>query len=90
MSAVILIGLRWTFYIERDKVKFVEVRMLDSKGFDLWANGYDKSVGLSDEENTYPFAGYKRILGIIYKTIIEKQNPIVLDIGFGTGTLTRK
>ena len=33
--------------------------MLDNKGFDLWADGYDKSVGLSEEENTYPFAGYK-------------------------------
>lgn len=64
--------------------------MLDSKGFDLWADGYDKSVGLSEEENTYPFAGYKEILGNIYKSIMEKPNPVVLDIGFGTGTLTRK
>ena len=31
--------------------------MLDQKGFDLWADGYDKAVGLSDEEQTYPFAG---------------------------------
>ena len=64
--------------------------MLDSKGFDLWANGYDQSVGLSEEENAYPFAGYKRVLGFIYKTIMEKPNPVVLDIGFGTGTLTKK
>ena len=26
--------------------------MLDNKGFDLWADGYDKTVGVSDEENT--------------------------------------
>lgn len=64
--------------------------MLDNKGFDLWAEGYDKSVGVSEEENTYPFAGYKKILGTIYKAIMEKPNPVVLDIGFGTGTLTRK
>ena len=64
--------------------------MLDSKGFDLWADEYDKSVGLSEEEKTYPFAGYKKILGTIYKTIMEKPDPTVLDIGFGTGTLTRK
>ena len=64
--------------------------MLDNKGFDLWADGYDKSVGLSEEENTYPFAGYKKVLGNIYKTIMEKSNSVVLDIGFGTGTLTRK
>ena len=64
--------------------------MLDNKGFDLWADGYDKTVGLSDEENTYPFAGYKDVLGTIYKTIMEKANAVVLDIGFGTGTLTTK
>ncbi len=64
--------------------------MLDSKGFDLWANGYDKSVGLSEEKNTYPFAGYKSVLGIIYDTIMQKPHPVVLDLGFGTGTLTRK
>ena len=36
--------------------------MLNDKGFDLWADGYDKSVGISDEGNTYPFAGYKKVL----------------------------
>ncbi|RKM58645.1 class I SAM-dependent methyltransferase [Butyrivibrio sp. XB500-5] len=64
--------------------------MLDNKGFDLWADGYDKSVGISDEDNTYPFAGYKKILGSIYKTIMEKPNAEVLDIGFGTATLATK
>ena len=64
--------------------------MLDNKGFDLWADGYDKSVGVSVEENTYPFAGYKDVLGIIYKTVTKKQNTVVLDVGFGTGTLTTK
>lgn len=64
--------------------------MLDNKGFDLWADGYDKTVGVSEEGNTYPFAGYKIVLGTIYKTIMEKKNAVVLDIGFGTGTLTTK
>lgn len=64
--------------------------MLDNKGFDLWADGYDKFVGISDEDNTYPFAGYKKILGSIYKTIMEKPNAEVLDIGFGTATLATK
>lgn len=64
--------------------------MLDKKDFDLWADGYDKMVGISDEENTYPFAGYKDVLGNIFQIIMEKQNAIVLDIGFGTGTLTTK
>ncbi len=64
--------------------------MLDKTGFDLWADDYDKAVGVSDVENTYPFAGYKEVLGRIFQTVLEKQNPTVLDIGFGTGTLTAK
>ena len=64
--------------------------MLDNKGFDLWADGYDKTVDVSDEGNTNPFAGYKNVMGTIYKTIMEKKNAVVLDIGFGTGTLTTK
>ena len=64
--------------------------MLDSKGFDLWANDYDKSVGISDEETTYPFAGYKDILNAIYCRILSASAKKVLDIGFGTGTLSSK
>ena len=64
--------------------------MLDKNGFDLWADGYDKTVGISDEKNTYPFAGYRDVLGSIFQVIMEKQNATVLDIGFGTGTLTTK
>lgn len=64
--------------------------MLDHKGFDLWANDYDKSVGLSDEADTYPFAGYKKILGEIYNRVLISPAKRVLDIGFGTGTLTAK
>lgn len=64
--------------------------MLDNKGFDLWADGYDKTVGISDEENSYPFAGYKEILGMIYKKVLEREKPTIFDIGFGTGTLTTK
>ena len=28
--------------------------MLNNTGFDLWADGYDKSVGLSDENDATP------------------------------------
>ncbi len=64
--------------------------MLDRKGFDLWADDYDRAVGISDGEKTYPFAGYKDVLGRIFQIIVERQNPVVLDLGFGTGTLTTK
>ena len=64
--------------------------MLSKEGFDLWADGYDKAVGVSDEEDTYPFAGYRDVLGMIFQTVMEKEKAVVLDIGFGTGTLTAK
>lgn len=64
--------------------------MLDDKGFDLWADGYDRSVGLSDEDGTYPFAGYRQILNEIYNRVLTGKGKAVLDIGFGTGVLTAK
>ncbi len=64
--------------------------MLDNKGFDLWADGYDKSVQLSEEDNEYPFAGYKEVLNTIYNMVHRKEKAKVLDIGFGTGVLTKK
>lgn len=64
--------------------------MLDKIGFDLWADGYDKTVGLSDDENSYPFAGYREVLAKIYEIVLSKEQPTVLDIGFGTGTLTTR
>lgn len=64
--------------------------MLDRKGFDLWADGYDETVSLSDEEQSYPFAGYKGVLARIYRLVMEKENARVLDIGFGTGALTQR
>ena len=63
---------------------------MNNKGFDLWADGYDQSVGLSDDDNTYPFAGYKKILNEIYNRVLTSKGKTVLDIGFGTGTLTAK
>ncbi len=60
------------------------------EGFDLWADGYDRDVGLSDDGNSYPFAGYREILGRIFRTVLEKPGASVLDLGFGTGTLAAK
>ncbi len=64
--------------------------MLDAKGFDLWADGYDKSVQLSEESDEYPFAGYKDVLNTVYRTVHARERASVLDLGFGTGMLTAK
>ena len=79
-------GAAW----KRAAFDFSEKDMLDKKGFDLWADGYDRDVGLSDEENTYPFAGYRAVLGRIYETVLRREHPSVLDLGFGTGVLTAR
>ena len=68
----------------------VQYFMFDNKDFDLWADGYDKSVNLSDDNNEYPFAGYKDLLNIIYNRVRGKDKGRILDIGIGTGTLSNK
>ena len=64
--------------------------MLNQTGFDLWADGYDQSVGLSEAQGSYPFAGYRDILNAIYNRVLSGPGKTVLDIGFGTGTLTTR
>lgn len=64
--------------------------MLDSKGFDMWANGYDRTVQECVESSEYPFAGYKEVLNTIYDKIKSADGKTVLDIGFGTGVLTKR
>ncbi|KPB06265.1 class I SAM-dependent methyltransferase [Bacillus sp. CHD6a] len=64
--------------------------MLNNRGFNLWADNYDKTVQVSEDNNLYPFAGYKKILNSIFSEAMQKNNSDVLDIGFGTGVLTSK
>jgi len=61
--------------------------MLNSSGFNLWADDYDKSVNVADDDNLYPFAGYKELMNIIYGTVMQKSPATILDVGIGTGTL---
>jgi len=39
---------------------------------------------------THPFAGYRQVLNEIYRRVLAGGAKTVLDIGFGTGTLTAK
>ncbi|MDY3006484.1 class I SAM-dependent methyltransferase [Anaerococcus porci] len=61
--------------------------MLDNNGFNLWAENYNESVTLSDDNKEYPFAAYKKILNEIYNRVLKTNGKKVLDIGFGTGNL---
>mgnify|MGYP003369167191 FL=1 len=51
--------------------------MLDNIGFDLWAKYYDKSTEKSNDEYSYPFAGYYEILKIIYETVCEQKKTAI-------------
>ncbi len=62
--------------------------MLDVAGFDRWADGYEQSVRGSEAADSYPFAGYSRVLQAVCAAIAQVERPVVLDLGFGTGALT--
>ena len=62
--------------------------MRDEKGFDQWAKDYDESVDATEKAEEYPFAGYDDIHDAICRIVAEKEAPVILDIGFGTGALT--
>lgn len=63
---------------------------MEDHAFDLWAEHYDADVAQSDASGTYPFAGYRAVLQTIYRRVREHPAARVLDIGFGTGTLTAR
>lgn len=64
--------------------------MLDNKGFDLWASSYDQTVKLSDEQEAYPFAGYEPMMEALYEKVCTKDVQNIVDLGVGTGKLTKR
>lgn len=60
--------------------------MLDNKGFDMWADSYDKSIA---ESKGYPFEGYYDVLERVHDKVKVIKDTKILDIGIGTGALTR-
>lgn len=54
--------------------------------FDRWAAKYDQAVrGAAG----FPFAGYDRVLGAVFRAARVQQGMRVLDVGVGTGNLAR-
>lgn len=62
--------------------------MLSKDGFDKWSKEYDNDVKECYMNKEYPFDGYFDVFDIILSQI--KTNSKVLDVGFGTGILTKK
>ena len=63
---------------------------MENKKYDLWADGYGASIHLLNDQDEYPVAGYADLLGEVYRLVRESGAKTVLDVGFGTGILTRK
>jgi putative AdoMet-dependent methyltransferase len=61
--------------------------MRNETGFDLWAGGYDNDVLLCDQQNEYPFAGYKKLMEFIFSAVKQSNAKTLLDICIGTGFL---
>jgi putative AdoMet-dependent methyltransferase len=60
--------------------------MLDNKGFDKWAGGYDASI--QRHSKGYPFEGYYNVLSYVHSLIKESKEKKIFDVGVGTGLLT--
>ncbi|MEA3440075.1 MAG: methyltransferase domain-containing protein [Chloroflexota bacterium] len=52
--------------------------------FDKWASGYDDSV---ESTNSFPFAGYNKVLDTLIECADVNPGMCVLDLGTGTGNL---
>lgn len=55
--------------------------------FDEWALTYDREVG--DPSDRFPFAGYDEVLLTIWQEAAAAPGSAVLDLGVGTGNLSR-
>ena len=62
--------------------------MVDCHVFDVWSGSYDEEVQLADENDEYPFAGYRKIIELIYIEATKHRPVSVLDVGIGTGVLS--
>lgn len=62
--------------------------MLNGAGFDRWADEYEQSVRDTEAADSYPFAGYSRVLQAVCAGVPAVARPVILDLGFGTGALT--
>jgi len=62
--------------------------MLNEAGFDRWADEYEQSVLSSEAADSYPFAGYGKVLRAVFANLPQAERPVILDLGFGTGALT--
>lgn len=63
---------------------------MKNENYDLWSDGYRESVAQFNDMDEYPFAGYARVFGEVYRMVRQSDAKRILDIGFGTGIIAEK
>ena len=63
---------------------------MDASHFDNWAENYDDDVRESNQAESYPFAGYERVLDRIASYVLAVPVGKILDLGTGSGTLASR
>lgn len=48
------------------------MELINKEGFDLWADQYDETVRVTEENADFPFAGYRQILNHIFNEVMKK------------------
>ena len=54
--------------------------MVTCSVFDVWSGDYDEDVRLTDENNDYPFAGYKKINEQLTHIIVIQNTDILYGL----------
>ncbi len=62
--------------------------MLNNKGFDTWSGEYDESI--ERHSKGYPFEAYYNVLSYVQGLVKLDEEVKILDIGIGTGLLTKE
>ncbi|NWG16885.1 MAG: class I SAM-dependent methyltransferase [Chloroflexi bacterium] len=61
-----------------------------AQNFDRWAADYDRDVRQSDADESFPFAGYARVLDSVVGLAEARPGLSLLELGSGTGSLTAR
>jgi putative AdoMet-dependent methyltransferase len=61
-----------------------------AQNFDRWAADYDRDVRQSDADESFPFAGYTRVLDAVVSLAEARPGMSLLDLGSGTGNLAAR
>lgn len=64
--------------------------MNDKELFDKWSKNYNENVKASESDGKYPFAAYEEILNKMVEISESTQGNRVLELGIGTGKLSKK